>query len=96
MREILVECYAGYRADERPVRFTLRGRAFDVAEVEDRWYSPGAVYFRVKAEDGNFYILRHDEGMDSWTLDGFRARDNTGIPGDLAERNSSSGPHGAS
>ena len=96
MKRVSVECYAGYRAVERPMRLTLGEQTLEIAEVEDRWYSPGAVYFRVKAEDGNFYILRHDEGMDSWTLDGFRAGDNTGISGDSTERNSSSGPHGAS
>ncbi len=73
-REIRVECHAGFRADEHPLRFTLRGRLFEVLEVEDRWFSPGALYFRVRAEDGNFYVLRHDEGMDVWTLDAFRAR----------------------
>jgi len=36
-------------------------------------YSPDATYFRVVADDGNYYVLRHDEGQDSWTLDGFRA-----------------------
>lgn len=73
MNELHVECYAGYRADERPLQFELRGRPYRVEQVEDRWYSPGAVYFRVLANDGNFYILRHDEHQDSWTLDGFRA-----------------------
>jgi hypothetical protein len=74
MAEICVErCYADDAADERPLRFVLRGRLFEVAEVEDRWYSPGMVYFRVRANDGNFYILRHVEGMDAWSLDGFRA-----------------------
>jgi hypothetical protein len=73
MPNIQVECYAGYRADERPLRFVLCGRAFEVAEVEDRWYSPGTIYFRVRATDGNFYVLRHDEGMDVWTLEAFRA-----------------------
>lgn len=68
-----VECYAGYRADERPVRFILRGRAYRVDAVEDRWYEPEAVYFRVRADDGNYYILRHDERADSWRLDAFRA-----------------------
>jgi len=80
MREIRVECYAGYRADERPLSFVLRGRTFEVAEVEDRWYSPGAIYFRVKATDGNFYVLRHDEGLDVWTLDAFRAFREAGSP----------------
>lgn len=73
MSEIRVQCYAGYRADEKPQRFTLRGREFVVDEIDGQWYSPAASYFRVKADDGNFYILRHDEVQDSWTLDAFRA-----------------------
>ncbi len=73
MSEIRVQCHAGYRASERPLRFTLRGREFQVDEVDDRWYSPAASYFRVRADDGNFYVLRHDEVQDSWTLDAFRA-----------------------
>jgi hypothetical protein len=70
---IHVECYAGHRAEERPLRFTLRGRTFDVQELDDQWYSPDARYFRVRASDGNFYVLRHDELADGWTLDAFRA-----------------------
>jgi hypothetical protein len=73
MREIRVECYAGHRADERPTRFVLGGQPFEVSELDGRWYSPEASYFRVRAEDGNYYVLRHDEVQDFWTLDGFRA-----------------------
>jgi hypothetical protein len=73
MNEIRVECYAGHRADERPLRFVLSGRSFEVTELDGRWYSPGASYFRVLADDGNSYVLRHDETHGAWTLDGFRA-----------------------
>lgn len=73
MSDILVECYAGHRADERPLRFSLRGRQYEVSELDGQWYSPQASYFRVLADDGNYYVLRHDEGQDYWTLDGFRA-----------------------
>ena len=73
MSEIRVECYAGYRADERPLRFVLGGREFRVHELDGRWYSPQASFFRVRADDGNYYVLRHDEAQDSWTLDGYRA-----------------------
>lgn len=73
MLSIQVQCYAGHRADQRPNRFTIRGKTFEVTEVEDQWYEPNAVYFRVRAEDGNFYILRHDEIQDAWSLDAFRA-----------------------
>ncbi|HTZ72957.1 MAG TPA: hypothetical protein VMB47_03485 [Candidatus Aquilonibacter sp.] len=73
MNGIHVECYAGCRPDERPQRFSIRDRSFEVRELDGRWYSPGATYFRVLADDGNFYVLRHDEAQDLWTLDGFRA-----------------------
>jgi len=73
MHTIRVECYSGYRDDERPLRFVLRGREYGVQELDGRWYSPEASYFRVRADDGNYYVLRHDETQDSWTLDGFRA-----------------------
>ncbi|HKQ86944.1 MAG TPA: hypothetical protein VJS43_09250 [Candidatus Acidoferrales bacterium] len=73
MNDIRVECHAGYRADEKPLRFIIRDHVFDVRELDGRWYSPGATYFRVLADDGNYYVLRHDEAQDLWTLDGFRA-----------------------
>jgi len=70
--QITVESYSGYKADERPARFSLNGRTYEVQEVEDRWYSPEAIYFRVVASDGNRYVLRHDESTDAWSLQGFR------------------------
>ncbi len=70
---VAVECYAGYKADERPQRFAIRGRLFEVVEVLDRWYDPEAIFFRVRADDGNLYILRHDERVGDWTLESFRA-----------------------
>lgn len=73
MNEIRVECYAGHRADERPLRFVLSSRPYEVHELDGRWYSPEASYFRVLADDGNFYVLCRDDTQGIWTLDGFRA-----------------------
>ncbi len=70
-----VECYAGYKADERPLRFRSRSkgsRTFEVLEVLDRWYGIGYRCFRVRADDGNLYVLRHNEREDEWVLDSFR------------------------
>jgi hypothetical protein len=39
--KLRVECYAGRKADERPVRFQLRDRDYMVDEVLDKWYGPG-------------------------------------------------------
>ena len=69
-----VHCYAGFRGDERPRSFLLGGRTFEVSEVEDQWYSPGATFFRVRTPDQDHYLLRHDDAQDVWTLDGFTAR----------------------
>ena len=71
--EIRVECYSGYKADERPLRFYLGEKGYTVSEIIDQWYDPLAIYFRVRADDGNQYILRHtDKGQeDIWTLESF-------------------------
>ncbi len=73
MSEIRVECYAGYKADERPVRFVAGGNTYSIESVDDKWYSPDATFFRVTANDGNVYVLRHDQENDRWTLEAFRA-----------------------
>jgi hypothetical protein len=75
MREqiVCVDCYSGFKADERPLRLNLRDGAREVVVVEDRWYSPGATYFRVLVDDGDRYVLRHDEAQDVWSLAGYRA-----------------------
>jgi len=72
--QVRVVTYSGFKAEERPLRFVLNGREYEVREVEDRWYSPEAIYFRVVASDGNRYVLRHDEAADTWSLEGFRSR----------------------
>ena len=74
MSELHVECYSGQRTDERPLRFTVSGHTYAVERVDDKWYSPDATYFRVTADDGNWYVLRHDEVRDEWTIEAFRKR----------------------
>ena len=75
MAELLVrvECHSGYRAEERPLRILFEGHTLEIAEMEDRWYSPGATYYRVLAESGDRYVLRHDDAQDVWSLTAFRA-----------------------
>ena len=68
-----VECYAGYKGDERPVRLQLGGKMVEVADVEDRWYSPGATYFRILLANGERYVLRREDAQDVWTLEAFRS-----------------------
>ena len=72
---IKVECYAGAKADETPRRFGRGERFVEIAEVVDRWYQvesqpewPRADYFKVRAMDGNEYLLKHDLESDEWYL----------------------------
>ena len=70
--KVEVSAYSGYKANERPRRFVLEGHAYEVEEVLDRWYSPDAMYFKIRAGDQNFYILRYDSLKEEWSLESFR------------------------
>ncbi len=69
-----VQCYSGRKADERPVRFRLEGRLYEVEAVPDQWYDPESVLYKVRADDGNLYILRQQVSMPdgAWELVSFR------------------------
>ena len=69
-----VECYSGHEADERPVRFELDDHIYLVEELLDQWYGPNDRFFKVRANDGHLYILRHTEfgTEDTWHLEAFR------------------------
>ncbi len=77
-REVLqidVECYAGYRGEETPVRFRLGDRTEDVKEILDRWLAPDHRYFKLRTDQG-IYILRHDTRSGAWHVTLFQRADN--------------------
>ena len=63
-----VQCYAGRKADERPLRFQLNDHEYLVEEVVDQWYGPEHAFFKLRAGDGNLYILCHQ----TWVPNGDR------------------------
>jgi hypothetical protein len=72
---IRVECYSGYKANERPAAFTYQGRRWKVAEVIDRWYEGGieperteASYFKVRTPEGYIFLLRYLPLSDVWSI----------------------------
>ena len=69
-----VECYAGRKADERPVRFRLEGKEYLVEEVLDQWHGVDCISYKVLADDGNLYILRQQTSTPDgpWELVSFR------------------------
>ncbi len=70
-----VECYAGYRGEETPRRFTLEDRCIEIEQVIDRWLAPDHRYFKVMGDDGQHYILRHDVETQQWELSGTRSQE---------------------
>ena len=70
IENISVECYSGYRVDEKPVSFTTAsGSRLLVDRIMDQWRSPDNEYFKVLADDGQVYLLVHDMVKDRWLLE---------------------------
>jgi hypothetical protein len=79
---IYVDAYSGYKSNERPLRFELDDRSYEIAAVEDRWQEPNHEYFKVRTVDGKTYLLRYDERRDQWTLQsGFDGNELLARPG---------------
>jgi len=72
--KVQVECYAGRKAEERPLRFRIDGHEYIVEEVLDQWYGPEDIFFKIQADDGNLYVLRHQTSVPDgeWDLVSFR------------------------
>jgi hypothetical protein len=72
--KVRVECYSGWKDSERPRRFWVGDRPCVVSEVLDQWYGPEHLYFKVRGDDGNIHILRHDTSLPDgkWELVSFR------------------------
>ena len=67
-RNVKVVCYAGYRGEEEPRRFTWNDSRLEVTEILDRWLDPEHRYFKVRADDDGVYLLRHDVAAGEWEL----------------------------
>ena len=67
-RSVEVEWEVGEGEGLSPVAFRLGGTWHDVLGFADRWYDKDAAYFKVRADDGHRYLLRHDRRQDAWSL----------------------------
>jgi hypothetical protein len=73
--KVKVECYSGYRANERPVAFTFEDRRWEIIDVIDRWFEGGVQprrpvldYFKVKTSEGRVFLLRYNSLFDAWAV----------------------------
>ena len=67
-QNVTVVCYAGYRGEEEPRRFSFAGRKLEVSEILDRWLDPHHRYFKVQGNDEGIYMLRHNVDTSEWEL----------------------------
>jgi hypothetical protein len=72
---IAVECYAGHRGEQTPRTLIVGDRRIAVVEVVDAWLAPDYRYFKLTGDDGDTYLVRHDERSSNWELTMFRAKD---------------------
>jgi hypothetical protein len=63
-----VQCYAGRKADERPVRFRVGDRDYIVEEIIEQWYGPDDSFYKARADDGNVYLLRRRTSTGTWGI----------------------------
>jgi len=72
--KLQVDCYSGYKGEERPVIFRIDGHEYRVEEVLDQWYGPTDAWFNVRAHDDHLYILRRRTCVlhSEWDLVSFR------------------------
>ncbi len=67
-----VVAYSGYRGEEIPRAFKLRGMRVEVSEILSRWIEEGVSDrdtkrgFKVKGTDGIAYSLVYDEQTQEW------------------------------
>jgi hypothetical protein len=88
--KLCIECYSDRKTDERPVCFEMDGKQHVLEEVLDQWHGRSglnvvildkhlfprddATFFKVRSDDGNFYVLRHAMSPqdNSWSLESFQ------------------------
>lgn len=65
-----VRCYSGRAAEERPVCFRFDDYEYVVEAVLEEWRGPDHRFFKIQADDGNVYILRHQTSVPdgAWDL----------------------------
>ncbi len=66
-KQVLVSCYSGRTYAERPVSLTWEGIEHKIQEIEKEWQEPGARLFKVRTEDGRFFVLSYNERGDEWS-----------------------------
>ena len=72
LKKIEVIAYSGFRGEETPREFILRGKRIKIVEIQDRWVEEGLGdratkrSFEVKGSDGGIHKIFYDEKRSEW------------------------------
>ncbi|HVL57309.1 MAG TPA: hypothetical protein VM491_12445 [Burkholderiaceae bacterium] len=66
--ELIVQTVRSDLGIDEPRSFRLGERRTGVVDIIDRWLSYSHSYFKVRADDGATYILRHDLPTGQWEM----------------------------
>jgi len=75
-----VGTYVDERGVETPLRVRFGSHEIEVTESVDQWPSVDYRYFKVKGNDGDVYIIRHNETNGDWELIMYEHRHPEGDP----------------
>jgi hypothetical protein len=65
---VQVETFVDESGIEKIRKFQLDNKTVEVVDNIDQWYGAGYRYVKVRGNDGNIYILRHNEIRAEWEL----------------------------
>lgn len=73
---VKVSSYSGYKGNQRPMAFIYEGTTRHVVDIVSQWVEqepqPGEVstwYYRVTADDSQYYLLHYDGRSQEWFLE---------------------------
>jgi len=74
LHNIQVGTYSGYKADERPLEFTFKGKRHKIKEIISQTYEEISgkglrKRYTIKTDDGLTFKLFYDENQDRWFLE---------------------------
>lgn len=56
----------------KPHSFQIGEKEFFIREIMDQWYGKEHQFYKVRADDGNIYVLKHSPMTNEWELEFFK------------------------
>lgn len=72
---LIVKGYSGYKAQEKPRSFILKGKEYTIARIEKTWIEEDfstrerKIFFKIKTLDNQDFDLSYNPVKDFWLLE---------------------------